>query len=138
MHFVPAVVAVGDVGSGDSDSIADMGNRDLWMKIHAGGVGVGLGVGWRVVTDYLYHEFTVGMRHVDQIQNRFVLGVKSDVQIAIRRSVHRRYATLDGRTRLNYRQPVLFVDVLPQVGVAAFSLQFHRHPSWIAKSCHQK
>src|SRR5205807_8398665 len=107
MHFVPAVVAVGDVGSGDSDSIAYMGNRDLWMKIHAGGVGIRLGIGWRVVADYLYHEFTVGMRHVDQIQNRFVLGIKSDVQIAIRRSMHGRYAALDARTRLNARQPDL-------------------------------
>jgi hypothetical protein len=136
MNFIPTDVTVGDVGAGDADTIADIGNRDLRMKSAAGDFVTG--IGWGVLADYLHHEFAMGVHHVDQIQNRFIFGIERDMQIAIRGALQRDHATLDGGTLLNYMQPFLLVDMLPQVRIAVFSPQLYRRLSSIAKSRHQK
>ncbi len=136
MNFIPTVVTVGDVGAGDADTIADIGNHDLRMKSAAGNSVAG--IGWRVLADYLQHEFAVGVHHVDQIQNRLMFGIEPDMQIAIRGAVQGDHATLDSGTLLNYMQPFLLTDMLPQVRITVFSLQLYGRLSCIAKSRHQK
>ena len=120
MNFIPTVVTVGDVGAGDADMIADIGNHDLRMKSAA--CDFVTGMGWRVLADYLQHEFAMDVHHVDQIQNRFIFGIEPDMQIAIRGAAQGDHATLDSGTLLNYMQPFLLIDMLPQVRITVFSL----------------
>ena len=63
MYLIPAVIAVGNVGSGNADAIADLRNCGLGVKITAGGQGIGLA--GRMVANYLDYEFAVGVHHVD-------------------------------------------------------------------------
>ena len=67
MNFIPTVVTVGDVGASDPDTIADIGNGDLGVKIAACSFVAGIGRG--VLADDLHHEFAMGVHHVDQVQN---------------------------------------------------------------------
>ncbi len=136
MNFIPTVVTVGDVGAGDADTIADIGNHDLRMKSAA--CDFVTGMDWRVLADYLRHEFAMGVQHVDQIQNRFMFGIERDMHIAIRGAAQGDHATLDSGTLLNYMQPFLLMDMLPQVRITVFSLQLYGRLSCIAKSRHQK
>ena len=53
MNLIPTIVTVGDVGAGYAYTIAEIGNRDLWMKSTAGGFISG--ICRRVLTDYLHY-----------------------------------------------------------------------------------
>src|ERR1700674_2290462 len=64
--------------------------------------------------------------------------IERDMQVAIRGAVQGDNATLDGGTLLNYLQPFLLIDMLPEVRIAVFSLQPYGRPSRIAKSRQQK
>ena len=65
MNFIPAVVAIGYVGAGDADMIANIGNRDLRMKRAA--CDFVSGMGRLMLADYLYYKFATGAYHVDQV-----------------------------------------------------------------------
>src|SRR5262249_28047524 len=96
MNLIPAVVAIGNISSSDANAIAYFGDHPVIMKISAGELRIG--AGWSVVANHFDDEFTVGVHHVSQIQDRFLIRIKSDVEIAIRCAVHGDYAALNGGT----------------------------------------
>src|SRR5260370_41046032 len=136
MTFIPTVVTVGYVGAGDADTIADTRNRGLRMKRAA--CDFVSGMGRLMLADCLHHKFAMGMYYVDQVQNRFVFRIERDMQIAIRGAVQGDHAALDDGALLNYTQPFLLIDWLPQVSITVFSPQLYRRLSCVAKSRHQE
>src|SRR5579864_1722754 len=108
MDFVPAVVTIGNVGTGHADTVSDMRNRYLRMEIPARTfVRV---VGWCVLADHFYHEPAMRVRHIDQIQDRFVVGIKCDMQIAIRRAKQRGHTPLGSSTTLKDAEALPLLD----------------------------
>ena len=67
-----------------------------------------------------------------------MIGIDPYVQVAIRGAVQRDHATLDRGTFFNYMQPFPLTNVVPQVGIAVFSLQLYGRFACIANSRHHE
>jgi hypothetical protein len=111
MNLVPTRFAVGDVGSGDANAIADLRHGDLRSECRAGGRGIA--GGWGVLADDLDHELAVAMNGVHQVQDRCVVRIECDMQIAVLSAVQRGDAAIDRRASGDDSQPVRTVDVAP-------------------------
>jgi hypothetical protein len=57
MDFIPTVIAISDVGAGDADTIADIGDRHLRMKIAA--CRLVIGIVWSVLANYFHYQVAV-------------------------------------------------------------------------------
>src|SRR5215813_4826140 len=131
MNLIPAVVAISNVSASDTNTIAYFRDHHFIMKTAA--VSLHVGSGGSMIANHFDDEFTVGVHHVSQIQDRFLIRIKSDVEIAIRCAVHGDYAALNGGTRFDDSEPLCFIHMLPEFGITAFDRQFHRRLPRVAK-----
>ena len=136
VKLIPAILAVRDVGSGDADAIANLGNGDPRSKSRARSRGIGPGSG--VLADDLDDEMSPAVRHVHQIQDRFPVGVERDMQIAIRSTAQRDDAAIDGRAGFDDSQPSRPIHVSPEMAVAIRSRQPHRRLPRVPQPGHQE
>ena len=79
-----------------------------------------------MIADRLHHQEPAAVYRVDQVQDRPVVGVEPDVEIAVRFTLHEDDAALDRRALRQDAQPVWPVDVRPQSGIAAIDRQRRR------------
>src|SRR5271157_6373769 len=92
MCLPPPVVAVGDVGPRNPDTVPHIVNCHRRSKVGASRLLVG--IGWRVFANEFDYEPATAMHHVDQVQYRLIIRVQRYMSYRIPRRLTARLEAL--------------------------------------------
>lgn len=95
MNLIPAVLAVHHISAGHTDVISHSGNPDLGDESRAYAAGSLITRG--MLADYLNYKSTLGVQYIDEVQDRFLLGLEPNVQVTVYCAVDGSDTALDGR-----------------------------------------
>lgn len=133
MDFAPAVFAVGDVGAGDADAVADVGHEYGRHEAGAGSVRVRAG-GRIVIADRFDDQTAMAVNGVDEIEDSGLVGLDGDVEVAVRFSLDCGDATFDCGARFDDMKTLGQVDVTPERGFAGRGWQCNRSAPGIVQA----
>jgi len=66
-----------------------------------------------MIANHLNYEVTLGVNYVSEIQDRFLVRIESDVQVAVHGAMHGNHAAFYRGAGFNYAQPLRAIDIFP-------------------------